>query len=202
MRILAIESEPGAGARHFAELTEAGHELARCQEPGATGFRCHGLEGPGHCPIDTKPVDVAVAVRTASPQAVGGDERGVTCALRSRVPVVVISQFGHPYGANVIEPGDDLVQACVDAAAAPSAGHAAAVIESLRTMAGLPDGAVDAIDVRVVRQGDWITAFLLLPDAIERSLRSSVANRAATALRHYDTTAQKIDVDVDWAPVR
>ena len=199
MRILAIESDLGAGAGPFAELLAAGHELARCQDAGARGFRCHGLDGPGQCPIDAQPVDVGVAVRTASPQEVGGDERGVTCALRSRVPVVVISQFGHPYGPSVIEAGDDLVSTCVDVAAAPSAGHAQAIIEALRTMRGLPHGAVDAIDVRVTRHGDRLAAFVLVPASVDRSKSSAIANRAATAVRQYDSTAQKIDVDVDWA---
>jgi hypothetical protein len=199
MRILAIESEPGAGAHQFAELSTAGHELARCQEPGITGFRCHGLDGPGHCPLDAKPVDVAVAVRTASPQEIGGDERGVTCALRRRVPVVVVSQFGHPYGTRVIDSGDDLVATCADAAAAPSVGHARAIIDALHAMPGLPEGAVDAIDVRVARNGDALTAFVRVPATVDRSHSSAIANRAVTAVRQYDATAQKIDVDVEWA---
>ena len=195
---MLIESEPGAGTEELAQLVAAGHDVARCQEPQATGFSCRGLANPSQCPLEGAGVDLAVAVRTASAFEVGGDERGVTCALRSRVPVVIVSPGGHPYGAAVTNSGDDLVASCVAVAASPTWGHAHAILASLRSMPGLPPGAAADIGVDAVRRRDGVAVIVVVPTTIDPSFEAQIANRAVTAARSYDRFSTKIDVAVEW----
>ena len=198
MRIVLIESEPGAGTEELAQLVAAGHDVARCQEPGATGFACRGLANPSRCPLEGAGVDLAVAVRTASAFEVGGDERGVTCALRSHVPVIMVSPGGHPYGSAVIDCGDDLVASCAAVAASPTWGHAHAILASLRSMSGLPPGAAADIGVDAVRRRDGVDITVVVPTSIDRSFEAQIANRAVTAARGYDRYSPKVDVAVEW----
>lgn len=89
-------------------LSASGHEVVRCTEPGADAFPCKGLTHEG-CPLEGPPVHAVVALRerpTAPPTA---GESGITCALRTGLPVVVV-------GAEEAEPGPlaEWTEVCAD----------------------------------------------------------------------------------------
>ncbi len=115
MRVLLVEHVPGVGAEHADRLHAAGHVVLRCYEPGRPSFPCRGVDGD--CPIDAGPIDagpidVALGVRAAAAWEVSGEEQGITCALRHRIPVAIAADVGHPYGDRVLDAGSDVVQAC------------------------------------------------------------------------------------------
>ena len=60
--ILVIESQPWIGEGAARTLTDAGHRVHRCHEPGDTGYACVGIHTGGECPLDGH-VDAAVLVR-------------------------------------------------------------------------------------------------------------------------------------------
>jgi hypothetical protein len=194
MRVLLIESVPGAGRDQAVGLEAAGHQVVRCHEMGVPSFPCRGVDGD--CPVETGPVDVALGVRSASPAEPSGEEQGVTCALRHRIPVVVDADAGHPYGARVLDAGHDPVVACEAAQRAPQFGHAAAIRDAVDAHPLLAaDGIRVSVDVR--RRAPDLRVRVLVPDGLGPDLEAAVANRAASAARRYDRSARVIDVSLE-----
>ncbi len=89
MDVLVLETEPGSADWTTDELTDRGHRVSRCHEPGRPAFPCRALEGQGPCPLSDPGIDVAVTVRAHPGTRPSPREDGVACALRARVPVVV-----------------------------------------------------------------------------------------------------------------
>lgn len=114
VKVLLLESEPGASRDVERSLLAAGHDVARCHTPGLPTFPCLGLTD-GACPLDDPAVQVAVTVRGhVRPHPAPGED-GVVCAIRRGVPVVaagrtVLNPFARWLAADV---GEDAV---VDAA--------------------------------------------------------------------------------------
>lgn len=115
MKVLLLESEPGAARYVERSLTAAGHGVVRCHEPGLPTFPCAGLVDPeGRCPLDDPEVAVAVTVRAHVRPTPSPGEDGVVCAIRRKVPVVaagrtVLNPFTPWLAADVDE--DDVVAA-------------------------------------------------------------------------------------------
>lgn len=111
MRVLIMESDPSAAAGLVAELQDRGHEVVRCHDPSAPAFPCNALTG--RCPLDDDPVEVAVVVREHPWPRPTALERGVTCAIRARVPLVVAGRVVlnpyEPWATEVVEGTDGLV---------------------------------------------------------------------------------------------
>ena len=63
MDVLVLESESGAADATIEKLTNGGHRIFRCHEPGKPEFPCRALAGEGPCPLSDPGVDVAVTVR-------------------------------------------------------------------------------------------------------------------------------------------
>ena len=151
-------------------------------------FPCVGVTAPERCPLAAGDVAVACVVREFGVFDPTPFEGGVTCALRSRIPVVVEDSAMSPFGGHVIDARGDLVTTAEKAADAPLAGH----IEVLRTFfASKP---VVDIDVRR-RGGDLKVAVTVSEDAPE-SVVQTVMSRAAGVLREYDRYTPRIDVAV------
>ena len=71
-----------------ASLQDAGHEPARCHDPGAAVFPCNALLPGRRCPLDVG-VDVVVTSRARPLSAPALSEMGVTCGLHAGLPLVV-----------------------------------------------------------------------------------------------------------------
>ena len=59
LNIMVLESDRGAADEAARDLTEAGHVVLRCHEPGEPAFPCRGIARPVRVPA-------AVACRSTS----------------------------------------------------------------------------------------------------------------------------------------
>jgi hypothetical protein len=118
VKVLVLESEPGAAREVEHRLVVAGHEILRCHVAGLPAFPCLGLSD-GRCPLDEPGVDVVVTVRGHVRPSPAPTEDGAVCAIRRGVPVVatgrtVLNPFAPWLEADVAV--DDVVDACERAA--------------------------------------------------------------------------------------
>ncbi len=200
MRVLVLETSRMASARAERALEAAGHEVVRCHEPGKWGSACKALED-GTCVLAG--VDVALTVREPPFPRAAPFEDGVTCALRSHVPLVVA---GNPvlnpferWATEVLDRGDDIVAGCERAAAAPLPRHGELATEALRTVLelhGLDPAEAEAV---VHRRQSVLRVTLHTPQPLSRALAEVAAVRVIAAVRELDHDAVGIDVTVAGA---
>jgi hypothetical protein len=116
MNILVLESNVGAGEKASRELRAAGHQAFTCLEQGMESFPCRALFAGGRCPLDDETIDVALLVRAHPWPSPTQRERGVSCALRAGVPLVVAGQTAlDPYerwAAEQVDGTDAVVEVC------------------------------------------------------------------------------------------
>ena len=109
MKVMLIESVPSDGRRVADELRSRGHEVVRCYESDAEPFPCVGLTSADRCPLASPDVAVACVVREFGVFDPTPFEAGVTCALRSRVPVVVEDPAMSPFHGFAVDAHGDMV---------------------------------------------------------------------------------------------
>lgn len=95
MRVLLLETTPGAGRDVCVRLERAGHTILRC--PGGSDCSIVGL---GRCPLVDDAVDVVLDVRS-HPEPFTVREQPLVCGILAGVPTVVCG----PLPAR--EPGSD-----------------------------------------------------------------------------------------------
>lgn len=187
---ITAESQQAAEA-----LRAGGHDVVTCHEPGDTGTACSALRGRP-CPLEAAAVDVAVTVRTAPVEDRLPLEEGVRCAVRRRVPLVVVGATAkQPYGpwTSVQSEGldaVDVVAAVEDAASRPLAEHGSVAAAAVRVAQGEATVSVyrrfGGLRALVEPAGDWTPR-----------QAGAAAVRAAGALRAFDPGARTIDVSVE-----
>jgi hypothetical protein len=122
LNVMVLQSERGAAYQAALELTQAGHVVLRCHDPGASAFPCRGVEDQSSCPLRSHTVDVAVTVRSRPRSQPAPQEDGVRCALMHHVPLVVagptVLDPYEGYEARVLDRTADVVGACEEVAAA------------------------------------------------------------------------------------
>ncbi len=202
MRIVVLESDPGSAGAVRAGLEQAGHTVVRCHDPQRPTFPCAGIEQ--ECPLDGPGADAAVVVRSAARQTPTGYENGVTCAVRQRVPLVVVSPTGaSPYAryAEAVLDGEDVgavVAAVAQAATGRSAGHEAAATAAVHQVLahhGI-EHLAGGIAVEVRRSPVGLDVRLRLAPEVSPALRGELADRVHAAVRAYDPAAHRLDVGV------
>ena len=185
---MLIESVPSGDPGVAEELHARGHEVVRCYDGGDSFFPCVGVTAPERCPLAAGDVAVACVVREFGVFDPTPFEAGVTCALRSRVPVVVEAAAISPFGGHVVDAGGDLVATAERTAGGSLAGH----VEVLRTFfASKP-----VVDIDVRRRGSDLHVTVTLPERAPEWIVQNVMSRAAGVLREYDRYAPRIDVAV------
>lgn len=116
MNVLVVESNVGAGEETARTLEAAGHRAITCFERGMESFPCRALFAGGACPLDEEPIDVVLLVRAHPWPSPTSRERGVPCALRAGVPLVVAGQVVFdPYerwAAEQVDGTVGVVEAC------------------------------------------------------------------------------------------
>ena len=188
MKVMLIESVPSGDPAVADELRSRGHDVVRCYEEDDQPFPCVGLTAPERCPLAAGDVAVACVVREFGVFDPTPFEAGVTCALRSRVPVVVEDPTMSPFGGYAIDANGDLVGTAERVASASLDGHAD-VLRSFFSATPLMD-----VDVRRREAGLMVT--LTLPKNAPEWTVQYVTSRAAGVLREYDRYATRIDVAV------
>jgi hypothetical protein len=117
VKVLVLESEPGAAQVAEQALLEADHTVVRCHPVGLPAFPCIALSD-GRCPLDEPGVDVAVTVRGHVHPRPAPLEDGAVCALRRAVPLVTAGRTAlnpfAPWSAADVEV-EDVVTACEEA---------------------------------------------------------------------------------------
>ena len=193
--LLTTDGEPVDGVA--SELRAAGYDVRRCVDDGAAPYPCNGLRDG--CPLDAPGgIDVALDVRQHPWPAPTARETGVICALRSSVPVAVLSELGtHPFrdrAAATADRFDDVVEVCERAIAAGLEDVRRAMTEAVRSVLAVHgiDGSPSSVEV-TKRQGRiHATITLDAPDAI----RGMAATRAAAALRRIDDRSTALEIEV------
>jgi hypothetical protein len=205
VRVLLLESHPGVAGGAVAQLTEAGHQIVRCDSDDARdrALPCRGLALDGACPLG-EPVDVALLAREVE-DVTEALEHGAICAARDRVPIVELA-FGSAaspahgtsgLAAAVVHESEDVVALCQHAAAAGD-GHVRAVQRRLVDLGvvspvELLEG--DEIAVAVDREPNRLRLTIALaPSARPRQVE--IVRAARQALRDHDPKASVIDVVV------
>ena len=196
-RALLLSSDDETLADVEAHLADAGFDVRRCHEPGAPAFPCANLAG-GDCPLSLPGgVDVVVDVRTHPWPLPTGREIGVTCALRARVPVVVVTSSGHPFeswATATVPPGTDLAEACEDAIAAGLEEARAAVVDAVAAVFATHGLAGTPASVRLERRLGRLHA--TIEAAVPRPVAGMAATRAAVAIRRFDRASSALEIDV------
>jgi hypothetical protein len=197
--VLVLESEPGTADAAIGQLTDRGHRVSRCHEPGKPGFPCRALEGRGPCPLTDPGIDVAVTVRDHPGTLTSVGEDGVSCALRARVPLVVAGRVAvHPYEdwADAVVEDGDIAGACERVTAAPVRAHThvaqLALRDALRRRAGSAGGA----EATVWRDRRRLRVRLDGIEHLDGSVCGLVAAEVAAALRDFDPHAPGIDISL------
>ena len=188
MKVMLIESVPSGDPSVADELRSRGHEVVRCYESGGEPFPCMGLTSPDRCPLASGEVAVACVVREFGVFDPTPFEAGVTCALRSRVPVVVEDPAMSPYHEYTVDAGGDLVGTAERVASESLDGH----VEVLRSFFST----TPVIDVDVRRRDGDLKVTLTLAKNTPEWTAQYVISRAAGVLREYDRYAPRIDVAV------
>jgi hypothetical protein len=197
MNALVLESEPNAADATVEQLTNAGHRVFRCHEPGKPDFPCRALAGEGPCPLSDPGVDVAVTVRAHPDTRPTPREDGVACALRARVPLVVAGRnMLNPYEewADEVVADGDVVAACERVVSTPSRDHSEVASDALREAVRRRAGSVGHADAVVWRDRSRLRVRLEGLDDPDGSSRGLVAADVAAALRAFDAQISKIDI--------
>jgi hypothetical protein len=196
LNVLVLESDRGAADRAIADLTAAGHRVARCHDGEAPAFPCAALEGG--CPLHNEVIDVALTVRRHPRSQPAPQEDGVTCALRTHVPLVVAGATAlnpfDDYAAEIVNDPDDIVAACERAARQALQPHsrvaAAAFGRVMRTHEVV--GVTAHIEVR--RMHGNLQISVAGANGLPHEVRSIAAVRMMAAVREVDQDSHGIDV--------
>ncbi|HVN49801.1 MAG TPA: hypothetical protein VMT43_00130 [Acidimicrobiales bacterium] len=202
MRVLVVERERGNGTQAAAKLEGHGHEVVRCDDADPSSERlCAGLPGGSGCPLDDQPVDVAVAVRGDAGGPNTERETGIRCALRQRVPVMVL---GSADGASYADWVDEVTemeapaldQRVTELGRAGLAAIASIVAGALRPLLAMHGVDGSAIDVTMTRSDGRARVHVRIDAPLDAKLRQTCAVRAVAALRDLQPSTDGVDVEV------
>ena len=188
MKVMLIESVPSGDPSVADELRSRGHDVVRCYEDDAQPFPCVGLTSPERCPLASGDVAVACVVREFGMFDPTPFEAGVTCALRSRVPVVVDDPALSPFDGFAVDARGDRVTTAERVASESLDGHVQVLRSFFRS--------TPVMDVDVRRLDGDLKVTLTLPKSAPEWTVQYVTARAAGVLREYDRYAPRIDVAV------
>lgn len=200
--VLLIEGQTAAGHDDTRRLVSAGHRVHRCfphreargRVPLRDRYLCAAVTD-GRCPLDDG-IDVALLVRDPDTTEPVATEVGVSCALRSGVPVVedgpdVLDPFEPWVSARAEE--DDVVSACERAASTGFAGLEHAIDERLSPILAHLELGPDELSYRFETDGSRLRVVLSGP-ALPHRAEQSLAVRVLDAVRVGRRSFGPIDV--------
>jgi hypothetical protein len=200
LNIMVLESDQGVADTAKRALTDAGHVVLDCHDPGARAFPCRGIEDQSKCPLRSHSVDLALTVRSQHRSQPTPQEDGVRCALMHRVPLVVagppvLDPFAS-FEARVVDADADLVAVCEDVAASELPRHSRVATDALRA-ARNPTEALATARATVTRRRGCLLASVSGVDALAPRQCDAAIVRMLAKLREYDSSARGIDVTID-----
>lgn len=176
MQVLLTETDSPAAVVAARVLTDAGHVVHHCYEPGSATYCVADVGLP--CPLDAAPIDVVASVHA-------GDGGG-RCGVRHKVPVAVIE--GDPSTAGT---------AVAAAARQPLCAHSIAATDAFRRslmVAGLPASDGAGVQVQVRRKDGYLHVTISAPFVVPEAIAQRGAVRICQVLRELDPHARGIDV--------
>jgi hypothetical protein len=200
MRVLMSEAASSIGRLAAEALADAGHVVHACHEPGMTGFACVALRGRP-CPLETHPIDVALAARPYPVSTPLVSEDGVRCAARRHVPLVVAGAIPpNPFApwTTVEQPGFDVVEAVETAAALPVEVLSTRATEALREIVATMGLAPFAASAEVRRRGSTfrVDVVLTIDEAVSRQALHRIAVLLHRHMRELEPGASGFDFSV------
>jgi hypothetical protein len=200
MDVLISDISGDAAAAVVRTLEAHGHRVHACKDAMQieAASPCAALRG-ADCPLDAQPVDVAIRL---GPEVVAEDlGRGDICALRRRIPLVLVDSPGSPlerWACASVTSGQ--LPAALSAVAGEllpvhTAEARRAVREQL-TMQGL-DGSLVAVDVR--RRNGGLLVDLRADGSLARGLVEQLSVHATQCIRRIDRWARYVDVSIHTA---
>ena len=196
MRILWLETQPGAGAEDARLLTEAGHDVVRCHDEPGQAFPCAALTST--CPMDASGrVDVVLDARAGSVHEAPPD-MGAVCAFRRGIPVLVSGCDHNPYPgwATTREQGEPLTDAAARAIADGLERRAAPLRDEARRLLEQAGVSADAVDVVVRPAGQAARITIQLPDGVSDDLANHIATRVHAVDKARPSPESILDVGV------
>ena len=200
MRVLVVEREPGSGDQSVSELEDAGHDVVRCVDADEASMPCKGMPGRHDCPLDQRPVDVALAIRGPEGGPSTEHEAGIRCALRTRIPVMVV---GSASGANYEPWVDEVVDMTTlldrpvttlgHVGFEPIAAATRTVVEQVVTSHGLTG---HVADVQVFRDDDRLVINVMMDHEVDAKMAHVLAARVVTDVRSLRPEFARLDVGV------
>jgi hypothetical protein len=199
LNVMVLESDRGVADAAIKELTDAGHVVLRCHDPGSTVFPCNGIGERSSCPLESQVVDVALTVRSGHRTQPTDREDGVRCSLMHRVPLVVAgAAVLDPYAQYetlVLDRTDDVVGACEEVAAGELPRHSKIATDALRAARASREPFADA-RASVTRRRGYLLATVTSIESATREQREAAIVRMTAKLRAYDPSARGLDVVV------
>ncbi len=196
--ILVIESQPWVGEGAARTLTDAGHRVHRCHEPGDTGCACAGLHPNGECPLDGH-VGAAVLVRADAGAPPTPHEDGVRCAIRSGVPLVEVSgtRTG-PFADWVALSTEERSVAAACVTAVELAKQPLREAMATRAEPLLVEHGIDPEDTSWSIESRWpeLRVHLDVGGLVDSGLEHALSVRSLDALRPFTTTFSSVVVSV------
>jgi hypothetical protein len=201
MDVLMLETDLDRAHAAACKLVAQGHRVWRCHDRGATAFPCRALAGARPCPLDTPGVDVVVTVRKQHCVDPSPYEDGVSCALRARVPLVVVADQGEnpfdEYAEEVV--ADDVTEACERVLARPSPVHTTIATDTLRSALRRRARTDSMPTATVHRTAAGLQVAVDGLGRLDRRTSGLVVSEVVAALRAFDRHAPAIDVSSDRA---
>jgi hypothetical protein len=200
--VLIMESQRGAAHGAEAALTAAGHRVHRCHEPGDRGFPCKGITEAGGCPLDQARIDVALVVRAHVDPKPTPLEDGISCAIRSGVPLVedgpdLLDPF-QPWVAARVD-GADLVGTVVAAADHRFDPLRARILDRISILLGGAHIDRSQVFIRFDSSDHSLQVVLDVDAEVDRHLEQAIAVRVLDAIRSMDRTYGEVNVHVNSA---
>ncbi len=201
MRVLVVEKEAGLAETVVAELTLAGHEVVRCDDPQNAGHLCNGLPGGTGCPLEQHPIDVTVAVRDEFGGPTSDREAGVRCSLRKVVPVMVVGNLaGASYRGWVDEVAASSDSGLAERVSALGAegfdGLRAVAQEEVRKVLVTHGHPVGRITADVHRDDDRLVIKVLVEGAVDPTVARMAATRVMAAVPAARPGFSRVDIGV------
>ena len=195
-RALLVSSDDEPTLEIEAALAAGGFEIVRCVEPSAPAFPCVGVQGKS-CPLDRPGgVDLVVDARAHPWPYPTTREVGVLCALRTGVPVAVVTRAArHPFAevASTVLPDADLgseLEAAIADALEPTLLEMRDAARAVFALHGIDT----EVDLSMTRTRGRVHVKITCEGP--SNVQAMAATRAASALRRHDLRSTAVEIDV------
>ena len=210
MNVLMVEELSPSATETADSLRSAGIQVRTCRD-SLENFACRAMRG-GECPLDTVPIDAAVAVHASDgtiatfganrEQAPSLGDQGIACSIRHHVPLVMVCDTGDPWGGPFDEWIDaacihdevaDEVEGVVEGRSETYSAIASRALGDTLRLYGVENSAASA---SVIRKNGRLAVTIDLPSELRGDVKDGCAIKVHDVLHSFDPWIATIDVTV------